>query len=149
MFLFFIKYITLFSVGGMAYGVIEVLFRGYTHISMFVAGGICFILIGLLDENKKIKIPIIMQMLISAIIITAVELIIGMIVNIGLRLNVWDYSYIPFNFKGQVCLPFSIMWFFLSIVGIMLEDMIRKYIFMENKNLKFKIFESKKSKEIS
>lgn len=135
MFNFILKFIMLFSTGGMLYGIIETLFRGFSHISMFIAGGICFVFIGLLDESRKIRIPFIMQMLISSVIITAVELVTGMIVNIGLNLNVWDYSYIPFNYKGQICLLFSIMWFFLSGIGIILEDLIRIIIFKENNSL--------------
>ena len=34
--------IVLFSIGAMGYGLIEILWRGYTHWSMLTAGGICF-----------------------------------------------------------------------------------------------------------
>ena len=42
----------LFLIGGLVYAWIEILWRGYTHWSMFVLGGICFIIMGLLNEYK-------------------------------------------------------------------------------------------------
>ena len=45
-----------------------------------------------------------------------------MIVNIILQWNVWDYSNVPFNVMGQICLPFSIIWFFLSLPAIVPAD---------------------------
>ena len=86
----FLKYTFLFLTGGFAYGGIENLTRGYSHISMLIAGGICFILIGLLDEVFSWDMAIISQMAISTIIITTVELVAGIVVNIWLKLNVWD-----------------------------------------------------------
>ena len=97
-----LKYVLLFLVGGFAYGGIEIMSRGYSHISMFVAGGICFILIGLINETKSYEIALIKQMVISAAIITAVELVTGLVVNVWLGLKVWDYSNRPLNFMGQI-----------------------------------------------
>ena len=48
------KYIILFAIGGMAYFFLEVLVRGYSHYTMFLCGGACFVCCGLLNENKKI-----------------------------------------------------------------------------------------------
>jgi uncharacterized membrane protein len=99
-----LKYILLFFIGGYSYCGVELLFRGFSHISMLIAGGICFILIGLLNDVFPHRISIISQMVISSLIITAVEFIVGMIVNVWLDLNVWDYSKLPYNFMGQICL---------------------------------------------
>ena len=49
------KYMILFAIGGMAYFLLEVLVRGYSHYSMFLCGGACFLCCGLLNENMKIK----------------------------------------------------------------------------------------------
>ncbi len=124
-----IKIITIFIIGGMAYGLIELAFRGYTHISMFVAGGLSFSFMAFVNEYLSIRLPFVLQMLLSAIVITLIELIVGIIVNLNMNLHVWDYSMMAFNFKGQICLPFSIIWFFLSGLGIVIENKINTYLF--------------------
>ncbi len=129
----FMKYILLFLVGGFAYGALEDLTRGYSHISMFVAGGICFILIGLLNEVYTWDFSLVGQMLISSIIITVIEFIAGLIVNVWLKLNVWDYSDQPYNILGQVCLLFTNIWFFVSLFGILLDDYLRYFLLGEEK----------------
>ena len=72
-------------------------------------------------------------MAISTVIITVVELITGLIVNIGLKLDVWDYSKYPYNFMGQICVRYTIIWFLISPLAIILDDYIR-YYFMGKKN---------------
>ena len=128
-----LKYILLFLIGGFAYGGIEIIFRGYSHISMLAAGGICFILIGLINEVQSGEIALIKQMIISAVIITTVELITGLIVNIWLNLNVWDYSDYPYNLMGQICIYYTVMWFLLSPLAIFMDDYIRYFIMGEKK----------------
>lgn len=129
----FLKYTFLFLVGGFAYGCVELLFRGYSHISMLVAGGICFILIGLINEVFSWDMSVISQMVISCGIITAVEFITGVIVNLWLNLHVWDYSDKPYNLLGQICLLYSIIWFFLSLFAILMDDYLRYYLLKEEK----------------
>lgn len=121
------EYLTLFLVGGSLYVLIEIAYRGFSHISMFIVGGICFILISSISEFVPFKIPLIIKMLISCILITLVELISGIIINIFLNLNVWDYSLNKFNFLGQICLKASIVWFFLSLPAIYLGDFIKSF----------------------
>lgn len=125
------KYLILFIVDGSVYVFIEMLFRGYSHISMFILGGICGIIIGGLNNWYSWDMSIIKQMFISGIIITILEYITGYIVNIKLKLNVWDYSNMPFNIDGQICLPFSIGWVFISLIGIVLDDWLRYILFDE------------------
>ncbi len=134
-----LKYILLFFIGGFSYCGIEILFRGFSHISMLIAGGICFVLIGLLNEIFPYKISIISQMFISSLIITLVEFIAGYIVNILLGLNVWDYSDLPYNYLGQICLLFSNIWFFLSLPAILLDDYLKYYLLGEEKP-SYKVF---------
>jgi uncharacterized membrane protein len=52
--------------------------------------------------------------LFGALIITTIELIIGIWFNIILKENVWDYSAIPLNFLGQICVPYSMLWLLAS-----------------------------------
>lgn len=129
----FMKYTFLFFTGGFAYGLIENVFRGYSHISMFIAGGICFVLIGLLNEVYSWQMSLISQMVISSLIITTVEFITGIIVNVWLKLNVWNYSPLPYNIMGQVCLLYTNIWFFLSLFAILLDDYLRYFILKEEK----------------
>ena len=134
-----IKYSFLFITGGFAYGMIENISRGYSHISMFIAGGLCFVLIGLLNEVFSWRMSIISQMFFSSIIITVIEFITGVIVNLWLGLEVWDYSPLPYNILGQVSLLFTNLWFFLSLFAILLDDYLRYYFFNEEKP-RYKIF---------
>ena len=48
--------------------------------------------------------------------------------NIILKEHVWDYSGVPLNFLGQVCVPFSLIWFALSGVAFKVIDMAQKNI---------------------
>ncbi len=128
-----LKYLTLFLVGGIAYYFIEVAYRGYSHFSMIIVGGLCFILIGSINEFSNKEIPLLLQMLISVILVDLVELISGIIINKILLLNVWDYSQLKFNFLGQISLNSSIAWFFLSIFAIYIDDLLRYIIYKEEK----------------
>ncbi|NLK29227.1 MAG: hypothetical protein GX306_12965 [Clostridiales bacterium] len=135
----FLKYTLLFFIGGFTYGGIEILYRGYSHISMLFAGGICFIFIGLLNEVYSWKMALLSQMVISAGIITMVELFVGLVVNVWLKLDVWDYSNMPYNYKGQVCLLYTNIWFLLSLPAILLDDYLRYFLLKEEKP-KYRIF---------
>ena len=112
-------------IGGLVYMGIEILWRGYTHWSMGVLGGVCFALIGLLDEVQDHP-PLWLQMLEGAVIVTVLELLVGLVVNRWLGWNVWDYSDMPFNLWGQVCLPFTAAWFFLSAAAVWLENALHR-----------------------
>lgn len=128
-----IQFLTLFIIGGSVYVMIELAFRGRSHWTMFLLGGLCFYLIGLINEFYPWDMPLISQMLISSIIITTLEFIFGVILNIWLKLGIWDYSNMPYNLCGQICLLFSILWFLLSSVAIILDDFVRWKLFGEEK----------------
>ena len=123
----------LIGTGGMIYYNFEIIVRGYSHISMFLCGGLSFYSIGLLNEGNRENLSFLLQMFLGSLIITFYELITGLLVNLHLHLNVWDYSRIPFNYKGQVCLPFTILWFFLTPVCILFDDAIRFTLFGRKK----------------
>lgn len=126
-----VKIFLLWLMGGVVYIVMEICFRGYSHWTMFILGGICFIEIGLENEFLKWDTPIELQALIGAILVTANEFIFGLIVNKGFGLHVWDYTGQPFNILGQICLPFTILWFFVSILAIVVDDILRYYLWGE------------------
>ena len=50
-----------------------------------------------------------------------------------MSLNIWDYSDLPFNLMGQICLLFSVFWFFLSIIAIWLDDYLRYKFYGDKK----------------
>ena len=128
-----IKYLFLGIIGSIVYMNLEILWRGYTHWTMGVLGGICFICLGLINEILSWETPLVLQMLIGITIITVLEFITGCIVNLWLGWNVWDYSELPCNLLGQISLFSSIGWVGLSLVGIVLDDFIRWKFFGEDK----------------
>lgn len=128
-----LKNFTLFIIGGLIYSGLEILIRGRTHWSMIIVGGICFLGIGWINEGKCVDIPMVWQMLYGAFIITMIELFSGLLLNILLKWNVWDYSNMPFNLAGQICLPFSILWFFVAGIAIVLDDSLRWKLFDEER----------------
>ena len=123
----FLKNLLIFSIFGLTYGLIEILWRGYTHPSMVIVGGICGLLIGLLNERNK-KMNLLLQMVEGMVIVTVLEFVSGIILNLCLGLNVWDYSNMRFNLLGQVCPQFCVAWFFLSYFVIRIDDFLRKAI---------------------
>lgn len=127
-----IKYLFLGVIGSIVYMNLEILWRGYTHWTMGVLGGICFICLGLINEILSWETPLVLQMLISGTIITVLEFITGCIVNLWLGWNIWNYTWQP-NLWGQISLYSSIGWIGLSLVGIVLDDYLRFWLFHEEK----------------
>ena len=105
----------LFTLGGCGYVGLELLYRGRSHISMFCAGGLCFLLLGLLGE-RALSLPA--RGLLGTAIITAVELTTGLLVNRDY--GVWDYRQQPWNFRGQICPTFMLLWIPLSLAAMAL-----------------------------
>lgn len=127
------NYIIVYILGGLYYCFLEALWRGYTHWTMAVTGGACFLglfFISVLGRGK----PMILQCLAGSVLITAIELCAGSIVNLLLRWNVWDYSSLRFHFMGQICLLFSVVWFFLCIPGIKLCRILYALLFDDPDN---------------
>ena len=109
----------LFYLGGMCYAGLELLWRGFSHWSMFVLGGICFVLVGNLKRLRPGKrLPA--RLTEAALLITLLELGCGLLVNRSYR--VWDYRNMPLNVFGQICLPFTLLWIPVSFVAMVLYD---------------------------
>jgi len=106
------KFIQLFT-GGVAYGSLEIAWRGYTHVSMIILGGICFFIL-LRLSGRNYSLPV--KSFAGAVIITALEFITGCIVNIWWGLSVWDYSAEMYNLLGQICLKYFLLWWALCAV---------------------------------
>lgn len=125
------KWAVLALIGGIAYGAVEMAFRGHTHWTMIILGGICFVAVGSINEIIPWDMPLTVQMLIGSIIITALEFACGCIVNVWLGWDVWDYSGLWGNVMGQICPLYSVIWCFISLIAILLDDYLRFYLFGE------------------
>lgn len=127
------KYIFLAVVGGIIYGLIEFIGRAWTHWTMVLLGGICFVLIGLINEIIPWKMAFSLQMLTGGAIITVLEFGAGCIINLWLGWHVWDYSNEWGNVLGQICPKYSCLWIAISAVAIVLDDYLRYWFFGEEK----------------
>ncbi len=106
--------IILFSIGGIGYPLIEILWRRKTHWSMALIGGTCFAtLFRFYKKHSDLK--MITKCISGSAIITTLEFCCGCIVNLKYKLNVWDYTHNRFNIKGQVCLLYSFLWALLCV----------------------------------
>ncbi len=110
------RHAALATVGGLSYNILELIWRGRTHWSMFLVGGVCFELIGLIA--RRVRAPLVAKCGLCSLGITAVEFVSGCIVNLWWGMRVWDYSDMRFNLKGQVCLLYSAFWLAISLVAM-------------------------------
>lgn len=127
------KYLFLLGVGGSLYYGFEILFRGFSHWTMFLLGGVCFVFIYTQGKLVRFKDSLIIQIIRSMIFITSMEFITGIIVNKWLKLNVWDYSRLPLHLFGQICVPFIFIFSILCIFGIILSGYICHWLYREEK----------------
>ena len=130
------KNIVLFSIGGAIYLMIEVIWRYLmnrpdTHWTMFIVGGLAFLIIGSINEYFTWEIPIWLQSIIGTIAVTVLEFISGCVLNIWLGLNIWNYSNMPLNLFGQICVPFMVAWIILVTIAIIVDDYFRWLIYKE------------------
>ena len=119
----FLRGTILFYIGGTAYMILEFLWRGRSHGSMFLLGGLCFLLVGGGGARFQ-KIPLPVRPLLGAGVITALELITGYLVNRDHR--VWDYRDQLFQLDGHICLAFSLLWVPVSLMAMQLYDIAHR-----------------------
>jgi hypothetical protein len=104
-------------------------FVGYTSLWMFIVGGLSGLLIGLINENHTIsKIPYFLQVMLGAFIITALELVSGLVLNVWLGFRLWDYSFLPLDFMGQISLVISLVWLLMTPLAMWIDDVLRYYL---------------------
>ena len=108
------RLILLFLIGAAGYPLLEILWRGYSHWTMSVVGGICLIFMFLLND-LLIRFPVMLRSLACTGIITLIEFTSGCLVNRILGWHVWDYSHIAGNMLGQVCPSYILLWFFIAL----------------------------------
>ena len=115
----------LFYTGGAVYLTLELLYRGRSHGSMFLAGGTCFLLIGHLNRVEP-KLPLPLRALVGAGIVTMVELGMGLLVNRGYA--VWDYRAQPGNLWGQICPQFTLLWIPVALAAGVLYSFLSRLL---------------------
>lgn len=129
------KLLRLFTVGvfgAICYGSIEMLERGYSHISMGLLGAIAMIVIHELNSERRAgRLTYIGALFISMLFITSGELLAGEILNRRMGMKIWNYHSMPYNFDGQICIRYSAIWFVLSLFGMASDNFIRRFIFCE------------------
>ena len=94
---------------------------------MAITGGACFLGLFIISTRDKEK-PLLILCLEGSLLITVLEFIAGSIVNLLLGWHVWDYSALPFHLFGQICLLYSVIWFFMCIPGIKLCRILQKLL---------------------
>ena len=111
--------------GGCTYYLLELIWNGHSHWTMFILGGICFRLLSYI-RNFNTSLPV--KCLMGGVSITLAELLAGVFLNITLKVGVWDYSTLPFNLFGQICLPFTLIWIILSLPAIKIDELLDKQL---------------------
>lgn len=127
------KWLILWVIGGFIYFLIEIMWRGYSHWTMFVLGGACFLMLGSINNVFPWEMPLWKQVLIGTFIITIAEFFTGCLVNIKFGWQVWNYSHMPGNILGQICPQYILLWVPVSLVGIIVDDWLRYWLFDEEK----------------
>lgn len=128
-----LKYAFLFWFGGSFYVTLEVFYRARSHFSMFILAGVVFILVGLLNEIWSWEFSILKQIAIGTFMATVLEFFTGVLVNIILGWNVWDYSNLKWNLCSQIAPQFVLLWIPLVFLAIVVDDVIRWKFFGEEK----------------
>ena len=135
------KNIILFTVGFCLYITMEVLFRGYSFPLMGVCAGLVVVLLDKINDHISWDIDILVQCTLGMLMVTIMELIIGTIFQSTNLLPVmWDYSNLPLNFNGIICIPFMVLWMVLSFIAILVADSINYYVFDEKPAPYYKLF---------
>ena len=119
------KFPLFFCAGGLGYMGLELLWRGHSHGSMFIAGGACFLLIGHLNHVRP-RLPLLPRAVAGAGIVTMVELGIGLLVNRSYE--VWDYRSRAGNFLGQICPMFTFLWIPVSLMALGLHELLQRRV---------------------
>lgn len=116
-----------FSFGFFGYLTLETVYKRYvssspTHFAMGLLAGVTFLFWYYFDERRM---PILVKMLLGGILVTALELPTGIILNRMLHLGIWDYSHLPFHVLGQICPRFSFIWCVLTYFVLLFNRFLK------------------------
>ena len=129
------EFFAAFFVGAAVYPVIELMWRGYTHYTMALLGGICMLSLHFINMSFE-DCNIFLRAVLGALMISAWELLFGTVLNLLLGLDVWDYSSHRFNLFGQICAPYTFLWFLLCFPAFFVSRYM--HIFFEKRKRKEK-----------
>ena len=135
-----LKNTILFLIGFCVYITIEVLYRGFSYPLMGLCAGIAIVILDKVNDLISWNVDVLWQCLFGALLITLMELIIGKMFIAGYLPVMWDYSSVPLNYQGIICVPFSVVWMALSFVAIIVADAINYYVFKEKPVPYYKCF---------
>ena len=121
------KSVFIFIIGGIGYGLLEIIFRGFTHWSMVITGGSALVSLYLINHAFP-NTSIITKAFAGCTTITILEFTVGLIVNKLYSFGVWDYTGSPANVFGIISLKFSLCWFAISFIMIALFITMQKII---------------------
>ena len=126
------RHLPRWMLGGLLYGALETCWRGYTHWTMVLLAAALCIPLDLANERMSWALPLCLQALLGGLAITAGELAAGLVLNVWLELGIWDYSDLPLNLWGQICLQYSALWCVLAGPAIVVFDWM-DYFFCDGK----------------
>ena len=129
--LWFLRYPADFTGGGFVYSALELLYRGRTHWTMTLAGGVCAVLLYLIAIRSRQVLW--KKWIMGGAAITTVEYLTGVAVNITFGLNVWNYSGRWLNLYGQICPRYMLIWTGLSVPVIWLMTLLGRRVFKEGR----------------
>ncbi len=123
------NYLFLWATGGCLYYTFEVLFRGFSHWSMFLLGGICMVFCTWQGLTLRWSDPLWLQILRCTVFVTSMEFITGIILNRWCGFEIWNYDNQPFQLFGQICLPFMIIFSGLCCFAIILGGYLSFWLY--------------------
>ena len=118
------EYMFTFLMGYFIYSMFEIVSRGYTHWTMALTGGTVLTLI--YAVNRKYALSLVRSCIAGTLMILSVEFTVGVFDNIIMGWQVWDYSDVPLNVMGQICLPYAGVWFIMCIPAYYLCRAVRR-----------------------
>ncbi|MBR6336604.1 MAG: hypothetical protein IKR76_02630 [Ruminococcus sp.] len=124
-----IESFAVFFVGAFCYGLCELFARGRTHITMGLLGGVAMLFIHSLNDRRRRGMLIVTAMAAGAVFITCAEYIAGLILNLSLGLAIWDYSSLSYNYRGQICIEYSLKWGIITLAGMFFDELLRHFVF--------------------
>ena len=101
---------SIFLLGGGGYLAIELAWRGTSHWTMFLAGGICLCFLQWLAA-RRLALPLAAGA--GAMGTSTLEVLIGLLCRDFLHVAVWDYSNEWGNLAGLICPRYCFYWFVL------------------------------------
>lgn len=125
------------SFGGSFYYGIEMIFRGFSHWSMFCVGGLVFSFCVYQGVKMKWKEGLWIQVLRALVVTVSLEFMTGIIFNKWMHKEIWDYSDQPLQLMGQICVPFMILFSGLLVIAIFLGGILSDLLYKKGKPVFF------------